>query len=133
MSTDEALTMKTLLIRRRNKKGTLTRAINSISTLIREDAGIDSVKELLEKANKNLEAIEEAHQAVIEKLLEEDKFILEEEWMADVVSKFIAVQIEVERYVDLSRKGPERISEAPEGDEEKRLTDNDDNVTRLTD
>ncbi|PIK44569.1 hypothetical protein BSL78_18566 [Apostichopus japonicus] len=47
--------------------------------------------------------------------------------MADVVSKFIAVKIEVERYVDLSRKGPERISEAPEGDEEKRLTDNDDN------
>ncbi|XP_071827004.1 uncharacterized protein [Apostichopus japonicus] len=127
MSTDEALTMKTLLIRRRNKKGILTRAINSISTLIREDAGIDSVKELLEKANTNLEAIEEAHQAVIEKLLEEDKFILEEEWMANVVSKFIAVKIEVERYVDLSRKGPERISEAPEGEEEKRLTDNDDN------
>ncbi|KAJ8021386.1 hypothetical protein HOLleu_38564 [Holothuria leucospilota] len=84
-------TEKTPLLSRRNKKGTLSRSLNCILKLIEENTGEDAVIEVFERAKRNLEAVETAHQAVVQAIEDEERFECGEQWMADVENKYLSL------------------------------------------
>ncbi|XP_071947929.1 uncharacterized protein [Antedon mediterranea] len=89
----------TLAVVRRNRKGALTRSLKSLEALMAVDAENETVYERYEKSKQQWEAVEAAHQELVDTLKEDEAFEREEAWMIEAEAVFVAARVQVEKYL----------------------------------
>ncbi|XP_033118517.1 uncharacterized protein LOC117118123, partial [Anneissia japonica] len=81
---------KELKLVRRNKKGTLTRALKVLRNQQKEELIIQDLKDRVQKVEKLFEAIEESHGELVSLIEDEEEFLEEEQWMERCQTEFMA-------------------------------------------
>ncbi|XP_071944680.1 uncharacterized protein [Antedon mediterranea] len=79
----------TLTLQRRNRKGLVTRSLNTLSALLKtEGVTIVDIDDQLERVDEAFKVVEKAHLALLDVIDDDDIFEQEEEWMAKVEKEY---------------------------------------------
>ncbi|PIK49227.1 Gag-Pol polyprotein [Apostichopus japonicus] len=102
---------------RRNHKGQLTRTLTALkSTCRKEEVIADTIKELLQKAERQFDAIEEVHHEIVE-LLSDEEFEKEEKWMLECQEQFFEEKQKVlQKLKEIEKEEPTKKTTKAPGD-----------------
>ncbi|KAJ8039644.1 hypothetical protein HOLleu_13706 [Holothuria leucospilota] len=89
--------MEKLKIKRRNRKGNLTRGIKELECLLANGATVENIRKVIAKAQLRFESIEQCHNETVELIEKDEDYEREQAWITECQQEYMTEMIRVEK------------------------------------